>query len=402
MKDKKIVIGVTGGIAAYKAAELIRICTKAGAETQVAMTVNAVNFIAPLTFQALSKNKVLWEMFDQRTPPLAHITWGQESDIVIIAPATANFIAKMANGIADDFLSTMVLASTAPILLCPAMNSHMYENPVTQENLKRLVENGCFVMQPGEGELACETEGPGRLPHPEDIAEQARIMLSVQDLSGMNILVTAGPTIEPIDPVRYISNRSTGKMGYALAHAAALRGASVTLVSGQTYLPPPYGVKFLGITTAEEMRQRVFDNCGHMDVIIKAAAVSDYRPRETADQKIKKASDSLSMDLVKNPDILAELGKAKADSRFLLVGFAAETENLLANAEKKLREKNLDMIVVNDVAREDAGFGSDTNLVKIINRDGTREDLPLMPKEEVADQILNRVKRLKEDHPVNE
>ena len=397
MKDKKIIVGVTGGIAAYKAAELIRILTKAGAETRVAMTANATKFIAPLTFEALSKNKVLCNMFDPATPPLAHITWGQESDLIIIAPATANFIAKMANGIADDFLSTMVLASTARMLVCPAMNSHMYENHVTQENIKRLAENGCVVMKPGQGELACETEGPGRLPDPEDIAEQARIMISEKDLSGMNILVTAGPTVESMDPVRYITNRSTGKMGYALANAAALRGASVTLISGPTALSPPYGVSFFSIKSAEEMRQKVFENCGHVDVIIKAAAVSDYRPREIADQKIKKGADSLSMDLVKNPDILAELGKAKADHRFILVGFAAETENLSANAEKKLQEKNLDMIVVNDVTREDAGFGSDTNLVKIINRDGSREDFPLMSKDNVANQVLDRIKRLKEN-----
>ena len=396
MRDKKIIVGVTGGIAAYKAAELVRILVKAGAETRVAMTSNATRFISPLTLETLSGNKVIADMFDPEIHPISHITWGQESDLIIISPATANFIAKMAHGLADDFLSTMVLASTARILVCPAMNSRMLTNPVTQENIKRIKERGCVVMETGEGELACHTEGPGRLPDPEEIAEQARMMLAEQDLSGLKLLVTAGPTIEAMDPVRYISNRSTGKMGYALARAAVMRGASVTLVSGPTSLPPPRGVKFLGVKSAEEMKEAVFDCLGDIDVIIKAAAVSDYRPREVSARKIKKGAASISIDLVKNPDILSELGKAKAGSEYILVGFAAETEDILTNAMEKLRNKNLDIIVVNDITREDSGFKSDTNLVKIIYKDGSREELPLMSKDEVAGQILDRIKRLRE------
>jgi phosphopantothenoylcysteine decarboxylase/phosphopantothenate--cysteine ligase len=396
MKDKKIIVGVTGGIAAYKAAELVRILVKSGAETRVAMTSNATRFISPLTLETLSGNKVISEMFDPETHPIAHITWGQESDLIIIAPATANFIAKMAHGLADDFLSTMVLASTARILVCPAMNSRMLTNPVTQENIKRIVERGYVVMEAGEGELACHTEGPGRLPDPEEIAEQARMMLAERDLSGLKMLVTAGPTIEALDPVRFISNRSTGRMGYALARAAAMRGASVTLISGPTSLHPPRGVKFHGVMSAEEMREAVFDCLVDIDVIIKAAAVSDYRPREISSQKIKKGAASLSIDLVKNPDILSELGKAKAGSNYILVGFAAETEDILTNAMDKLRDKNLDIIVVNDITREDSGFKSDTNLVKIIYRDGSREELPLMSKDEVAGRILDRIKILRE------
>jgi len=397
MKDKKIIVGVTGGIAAYKAAELVRILVKAGAETRVAMTANATKFITPLTLEALSGNRVVWDMFDPGTHPIAHITWGQESDLVIIAPATANFIAKIANGIADDFLSTMVLASTAKILVCPAMNSRMYINPVTQENIKRIVERGHKVLEPGEGELACNSEGLGRLPDPEEIAEQALAMLTEQDLSGLRVLVTAGPTVEPMDPVRYISNRSTGKMGYAIARAASMRGASVTLISGPTTLSPPHGLKFHAVKSAEEMKEAVFSCLGDSDVIIKAAAVSDYRPREISAQKIKKGADSLSLDLVKNPDILAELGKTKADASYILVGFAAETEDLLTSATQKLRDKNLDIIIMNDVTREDAGFEADTNLVKIIHSDGHREDLPLMSKDEMADHILDRIKALREN-----
>jgi phosphopantothenoylcysteine decarboxylase/phosphopantothenate--cysteine ligase len=395
MKDKKIIVGVTGGIAAYKSVELVRILVKAGAVTRVAMTANAAEFVSPLTFEALSGNRVILEMFDPGNQPMSHISWGQESDLIIIAPATANFIAKISHGIADDFLSTMLLASTAKILVCPSMNSDMYMNPVTQENIKRIVERGYMVLEPGEGELACGSEGLGRLLEPEDIAEQARIMLTPKDLAGLKVLVTAGPTIEPIDPVRYVSNRSSGKMGFSIARQALMRGASVTLVSGPTAMPPPNGVKFHGVKTAVEMMETVLGCVGDADVVVKAAAVSDYRPRESSAQKIKKGADVMSLDLVKNPDILAELGEKREGERYILVGFAAESEELLANATKKLRDKNLDMVVVNDVTSEDAGFESDTNLVKIIHRDGSREDLPIMSKDEVANQILDRIKVLK-------
>ena len=394
MEGKKVIVGVTGGIAAYKAAELVRLLAKAGANTRVGMTPNATRFVAPLTFEALSGNRVVWDMWKPESAPMDHINWGQEADLILIAPATANFISKMANGIGDDFLSTMILAATAKILVCPSMNTQMFLNPAVQKNLSDLKERGYFLMEPSEGELACGTEGPGRLPEPVDILEKARILLSDQDLSGLRILVTAGPTVEPIDPVRYITNRSSGKMGYALAGAARRRGADVILVSGPTGLKPPVDVTLRQVKTTEEMKRAVLNGSEQYDVIIKAAAVSDYRPREKAAQKIKKQKEIQSIELVRNPDILSELGNKRGNSRSILVGFSAETEDLLANATEKLRKKNLDMIVANDVSREDAGFESDTNLVKIIYRDGDMEEFPLMAKEEVADQLLGRIKEL--------
>jgi phosphopantothenoylcysteine decarboxylase/phosphopantothenate--cysteine ligase len=394
MEDKKVIVGVTGGIAAYKAAELVRLLVKAGAQTRVAMTLNATRFITPLTLEALSGNRVVWDMWKPDSSPMDHINWGQEADLIVIAPATANFISKMAHGIGDDFLSTLILAATAKILVCPSMNTQMFLNPAVQENMRALKQRGFFFMEPSEGELACGTEGPGRLPEPADILEQARILLSQQDLSGLRILVTAGPTVEPIDPVRYITNRSSGKMGFALAGAARRRGAEVMLVSGPTDLKPPMNVNFCRVKTAEEMKRAVLNASEQFDVIIKAAAVSDYRPRDKAVQKIKKQKGTQSIELVRNPDILAELGEKRGNSRCLLVGFSAETEDLLANATEKLRQKNLDMIVANDVSREDAGFESDTNLVKVIYRDGEIEEFPLMAKEEVADQLLERIKEL--------
>lgn len=394
MKDKKVIVGITGGIAAYKAAELVRLLVRAGADTRVAMTANATRFITPLTFEALSGNRVLWDMFGQWDVSIDHVSWGQDAELIIIAPATANFIAKMAHGIADDFLSTMLLAATAKIVVCPSMNSKMFQNTVVRENLKRLKETGIVVMDPSEGELACHDEGPGRLPEPENIFEHASALLLRQDLSGLSILITAGPTVEPIDPVRYITNRSTGKMGYALARAARRRGASVKLVSGPTAIKPPYGVSLFRVRTAEEMRQMVFKQCTDCDVIIKAAAVSDYRPQESARQKIKKGADCINLELIKNPDILAELGGKKKESPCILVGFAAETEEMIGNAREKLKAKNLDMVVANDVSRDDAGFEADTNKVKLIYRDGRLEDTSLMTKDEVADLILDRIKSL--------
>ncbi len=399
MEGKRVIVGVTGGIAAYKAAELVRLLVKAGAQTRVAMTLNGTRFISPLTLEALSGNRVVWDMWNPDSAPMDHINWGQDADLILIAPATANFIAKMAHGIGDDFLSTLILAATARILVCPSMNTQMFLNPAVQRNMRELKQRGFFFMEPSEGELACGTEGPGRLPEPVDILEQAKILLSQQDLSGLRILVTAGPTVEPIDPVRYITNRSSGKMGYALAGAAKRRGADVMLVSGPTDLKPPLDVNFCGVKTAEEMKRAVLDASEQYDVIIKAAAVSDYRPREKALQKIKKQKETQSIELVRNPDILAELGDKRGNSRWILVGFSAETEDLLANATEKLRQKNLDMIVANDVSREDAGFESDTNLVKVIYREGEIEEFPLMTKEEVADQLLERIKELWESRP---
>jgi phosphopantothenoylcysteine decarboxylase/phosphopantothenate--cysteine ligase len=334
MEKKKIILGITGGIAAYKIPELVRIFTKAGHDVRVAMTKNATWFIAPLTFEALSKNRVITGMFEGNIDPLAHISWGQESDLVIIAPATANFIAKAAHGIADDFLSSMVVAATAPMLICPAMNSKMYLNPITQENIKKLNNKGYVIMKPGEGELACNTEGQGRLPDPVDIAEQAFHILENKDLKGLKIMVTAGPTIEPIDPVRYITNRSSGKMGYAIAHKAAMRGADVTLISGPTNIKPPLGVNLIRVNTAEEMMDAVFAHRAEMDAIIKAAAVADFRPALSSNQKIKKSEEDISIKLVKNPDILSELGISKSKPGQILVGFAAETENIMANAKE--------------------------------------------------------------------
>ncbi len=394
MKDKKIIVGVTGGIAAYKAAELVRLLVKSGARTRVAMTAGATRFVAPLTFEALSGHRVLWDMFNQEGPGMDHIKWGQEADLMIIAPATAHMMAKMAHGLADDFLSSTLLAATAKVLVCPSMNVQMLMNPAVQANMELLRQRGYTVMAPDQGDLACGTEGPGRLPDPRDILEQAWMMVSNQDLSGLDILVTAGPTVEPLDPVRYISNRSTGKMGYALARAARQRGASVTLVSGPTALNPPYGVTLVRVKTALEMKEAVFDRRAHCHAIVKAAAVSDYRPRERAGQKIKKGAETLGLDLVKNPDILAELGAAKGDSSLVLVGFAAETQSLLVHAQEKLKAKNLDMIVANDVSGTDAGFESDTNRVKILYRDGKMEESPLMSKDEVAHLVLERVRSL--------
>lgn len=401
MKGKNIVIGVTGGIAAYKAVELVRLMVKAEVYIRVAMTRNATQFVTPISFEALSGNRVIWDMFGQEGGSMEHITWAQEADLMIIAPATANFIAKMAHGIGDDFLSTLVLATTAKILVCPSMNSQMFVSPAVKHNLNLLRERGFGVAEPGEGPLACGTEGPGRLSEPEEIVETARNLLTDKDLSGLKILVTAGPTIEPLDPVRYITNRSSGKMGYALALAARLRGADVVLVSGPTTLTKPSGVTFCSVKRADEMRDAVFEYRPGSHIIIKAAAVSDYRPRKSATQKIKKGPDSLSLDLVKTPDILAQLGSTKEGSPCVLVGFAAETEGLLENASAKLKAKNLDMIVANDVSRSDAGFESDTNKVMMIYRDGEVEDAPMMTKEEVADLVLDRAKAIYKDHIEN-
>ena len=396
MKEKKVVVGVTGGIAAYKAAELVRLLVKAGAQTKVAMTRSATKFVTPLTFEALSGNKVISDMWDAGTGPMDHIHWGQDADLVIIAPATANFIAKLAHGLGDDFLSTMVLAASARILVCPAMNSQMFLNPALQSNLGLLRDRGYEVMEPAEGGLACGTEGLGRLPEPDNILEEGRRLLETQDLAGVRFLVTAGPTIEPFDPVRYMTNRSSGRMGYAIARGARMRGGRVTLVSGPTSLKEPAGVVFKSVKTAEEMRRAVIEGFENFDVIIKAAAVLDYKPKERSEHKIKRKGGEHTLDLIENPDILAELGSRKSKGRPLLVGFAAETQELLAHATEKLKRKNLDMMVANDVSRHDAGFEVDTNAVKVIYRDGEVEDWPLMAKEEVAGRLLDRIKAMLE------
>ena len=390
--DKKIVLGVTGSIAAYKAVELLRYLTKAGAKVTVAMTANATWFVGPLTFETLSGSPVIQDMFSQPGTSLDHVTLGQGNDLIIIAPATANFLAKMAHGLGDDFLSTLVLAATPQILVCPAMDKEMFVNSIVQSNILRLKEQGYIVMEPDEGVLASGAVGVGRFPDPVHIVEKAGHLLSDHDLKGLKLLVTAGPTIEYLDPVRIVTNRSTGKMGYALAKAAWRRGAEVTLISGPTHLDPPMGVKTVKIQTTEEMREAVLHVYTRQDVVIKAAAVSDYKPLKKAQEKEKKTS-AITVEMGPTPDILEELGRQKGD--VVLVGFAAETMNHRANALNKIEKKNLDMIVLNDVSREDRGFAADSNEVRIIDRKGNEEVVPLMSKEDVADRILDRIKGLK-------
>jgi phosphopantothenoylcysteine decarboxylase / phosphopantothenate---cysteine ligase len=393
LSGKAVVLGVTGGIAVYKAVELLRLLTKAGAEVHVVMTRAATEFVTPLTFQTLSGNPVHLELFNLISEQqIGHISLAERADLFLIAPATANFIGKMACGIADDLLSTSVMATRAPVLVAPAMNVNMYQNPIYRENEARLKGHGYLFIPPATGMLACGYEGEGKLPDPEVILEEAIAALTPKRLCGKRILVTAGPTREEIDPVRYISNHSSGKMGYAIARAARLRGAEVTLVTGPTSLPIPYGVCVVRVESAEQMREAVLGRLEQCDVVIKAAAVADYRPRSRAESKMKKSGDSLSIELEKNPDILSELGARKGDR--LLVGFAAETEELVANATGKLSRKNLDLIIANDVSQEGAGFNVDTNIVKLLFRDGRVEDIPLMGKDQLAGVILDRVESL--------
>ncbi len=394
LKGKKIVLGVTGGIAAYKAAELVRELVRSGAEVFVVMTRSAQAFITPLTFQTLSGNKVATELFSLiEESEIGHISLADRADLLVIAPATANAIGKIAGGIADDLLTTIVMAAKAPVLLAPAMNVHMWENPFCQENIQKLRGRGYHFIDPEAGELACGYEGKGRLAEIPAIVEEIRSILSPKDLWGDILLVTAGPTEEPIDPVRFLSNRSSGKMGFALARAARLRGAQVILVSGPSALPALPRVKSIPVRTAAEMREAVLENLAQASVLVMAAAVSDYRPRGTSPEKIKKSNSELTLPLELNPDILCEAGQRKG--KRLLIGFAAETENLLANARKKLAEKNLDLIVANDVSLPGAGFAVDTNIVKVIDRSGKVEELPLMSKEDLADRVLDRVLSLR-------
>ena len=390
LKGKEIVLGVTGGIAAYKAVELLRLLTKAGANVRVVMTANAMEFIAPLTFQTLSMNPVHTDMFNLISErEISHISLADRADILVIAPATASVIGKIAAGIADDLLSTTVMATRAPVLLAPAMNVNMYQNPLYRENVEKLRRHGFLFVEPVKGMLACGWEGEGKLQDPVFIFEEIVAALSVKDLAGEQVLITAGPTREEIDPVRFLSNHSSGKMGYALAMAAFRRGAAVTLISGPTCLDDPYGVETVRVVTAEEMRSAVLGYFGKSSIAIMTAAVADYRPMTRSGEKIKKKDTTNTLQLVKNPDILAELGVMKEDR--LLAGFAAETDNLQENAGEKLRRKNLDMIVANDVCSEGAGFVVDTNVVKLLFRDGTVEDLPMMLKSELADIILDRM-----------
>ena len=394
LKGREIVLGVTGGIAAYKAAELVRLLVKEEANVHVVMTRNAQEFVTPLTFQTLSGNPVVTDPFalveDQK---IGHIALADKAELIVILPATANIIGKIANGIADDFLSTTVMASKAPILFAPSMNVNMWENKALQKNIQTLLERGYHLIEPGEGELACHWYGKGRLAELSEVIERIEDLFSQKDLKGERILITGGPTQESIDPVRFVSNRSSGKMGYALAKVARRRGAEVILVKGPTSLPiPRRDIEVVPVQTAEEMRKAVLTRIERCSVVIKAAAVSDFRPKVTSKQKMKKANASRSLELEKTEDILREVGKRKGNR--VLIGFAAETENLIANARKKLMEKNLDLIVVNDVTKPGAGFGLDTNQVKILYPSGEVKDLPLMSKEEVSQHILDDVVRL--------
>jgi phosphopantothenoylcysteine decarboxylase/phosphopantothenate--cysteine ligase len=394
LKGKEIVVGVTGGIAAYKAAEFVRLLTKEGVNVHVVMTQNAQEFVTPLTFQTLSGNPVVTETFALlQDEKIGHIALADLAELIVILPATANIIGKIANGIADDFLTAMVMATKAPALFVPSMNVNMWENKALQRNVQTLMGRGHHIMEPGEGELACHWYGKGRLAELSDVVEEIEDLLSPKDLEGEKILITGGPTQEPIDPVRFITNRSSGKMGYALARVARRRGADVILVTGPTPLAISRSdIKVIPVRTAEEMRRAVLTHMKGCSVVIKAAAVSDYRPKVTSQEKLKKSDPYYSLELERTRDILGEIGKKKGNR--VLVGFAAETENLIGNARKKLIEKNLDFIVVNDVTKPGAGFGLDTNQVKILDISGEVKDLPLMSKEEVSSVILDDVVRL--------
>ena len=393
-ENKKIILGVCGGIAAYKAIELLRLLTKAGADVHVIMTRAAQEFVAPLTFQTLSSNPVHTELFNLiAEQEIGHISLADQADLFIVAPATANVIGKIAAGIADDMLTTTVMATKAPVLFAPAMNVNMFTNPIYQENEAKLRRLGYLFEAPVSGSLACGWEGEGKLAAPESIFEGAVTALTEKDLAGRTILITAGPTREEIDPVRYISNHSSGKMGYALARAARRRGAQVLLISGPTVLAEPDGVRVVKVTSAVEMLGEVMAHVADCDVVIKAAAVADYRPRVRNSTKIKKKDDSTTIELVKNPDILAGLGGMDSGlkQRPFLVGFAAETDALAENAAKKLSEKNLDMIVANDVSQTDAGFNVDTNRAMLFFKDGSSNECGLMSKDQLAGAILDHV-----------
>ena len=396
----RITLGVTGGVAAYKAAELVRRLQQDGFTVQVVMTRSAREFVTPLTFAALSGQKVITDLFAESggeanlESAIEHIAVAQRTDLLLVAPATADVIAKFARGVADDFLTTLHLASTAPVVIAPAMNVNMWNHPATQENLEMLRGRGAHIVQPDEGYLACGMTGPGRLAGQEAIVAVVRDVLRLKrDLEGETVLVTAGPTCEDLDPVRYITNRSSGKMGYAVAESAARRGARVILVSGPTALDTPTSVDRVSVRTALEMQQAVRRHFSEASIGIFAAAVADYRPAEPLTQKMKRSKDSLTIRLEPNPDILASVA-AEKDSR-LVVGFAAETDHVAENARKKLATKNADLIVANDVTAEGAGFDVDTNVVTLLARDGRDLALPKMSKREVADRILDEVVRLR-------
>ena len=391
LKNKYVVLGVTGSIAAYKAASLASALIKLHCDVQVIMTANAANFIHPVTFETLTGRKCLIDTFDRNFSfEVEHISVAKRADLVLVAPASANVIGKLAHGIADDMLTTTLMACTCPKLISPAMNTAMYENPVLQDNLRLLEKYGYQIIEPASGHLACGDSGKGKMPEPDELLSWVLKEIAYKkDLTGKKILVTAGPTQESIDPVRFITNHSSGKMGYAIARAAMLRGADVTLVTGPVSIAPPPFVRVVPVLSAEDMFQAVTSVSDRQDAVIKAAAVADYTPLSVSDQKVKEKDGEMNIELKRTKDILKFLGEHKPDGQFLC-GFSMETENMLRNSRKKLEQKHVDMIVANSLRTSGAGFGTDTNVVTLITRDG-EEELPLMSKDEVAHQILNRI-----------
>ncbi|MED4019651.1 bifunctional phosphopantothenoylcysteine decarboxylase/phosphopantothenate--cysteine ligase CoaBC [Priestia aryabhattai] len=400
MKGKRILLCVSGGIAVYKAAALTSKLVQEGAEVKVMMTASAREFVTPLTFQALSRNPVYTDTFDEKDPSvIAHIDLADWPDLILVAPATANMIGKIANGLADDMISTTLLAATAPVWIAPAMNVHMYDHPAVKKNMSTLSSFGYSFVEPGEGYLACGYVGKGRLEEPETIVSLigsyfSKVSDTQKIFDGINVLVTAGPTVERVDPVRFFTNRSTGKMGYALAEQASKLGASVTLVTGPTNLEYPKGVQVVQIESAQQMLEAVMQRYHEADVVIKSAAVADYRPKYVFDQKMKKQPGEAVLELERTTDILRTLGERKEHQ--LLVGFAAETEQVDEYAQKKLASKNLDMIVANNVTTEGAGFGTDTNIVTLYKRSGESKELPILSKHDVATEVLKEVKEMLE------
>jgi phosphopantothenoylcysteine decarboxylase/phosphopantothenate--cysteine ligase len=390
LEGRTVVVGLSGGIACYKACEVVRLLVGAGARVPVIMTAGAQQFVTPLTLQTLAGQPVATDTFSlTQESEIGHIRLADSAEVVVIAPATANVIGKLAHGIADDLLTTVLLATRAALVLAPAMNVHMWEHAAVQDNMARLRTRGVRVVGPASGALACGYEGTGRLADPDDIVEEVRCVLAPKDLAGERVLVSAGATQEPLDPVRFLSNRSSGKMGYALARVARRRGAEVTLVSGPSELRPPPGVETTSVGSAREMAQAVEAAFATATVVIMCAAVADYRPRDVLPRKLKKGAPTLTLALERNPDILGGLAARKG--RRLLVGFAAETHDLLPEARRKLREKRLDLIVANDVTAAGAGFGADTNIVRLLDASGLDETLPVLPKEEVASRVLDWV-----------
>lgn len=394
LKGRNVLLGVTGSIAAYKIAGLASALVKQHCNVDVIMTENATNFINPITFETLTGNKCIVDTFDRNFQySVEHVSLAKKADVVLVAPATANFLAKAAYGMADDMLTTTFLACRCPKLIAPAMNTNMYENAIVQDNIKRLKDYGCEVIDPASGHLACGDTGAGKMPEPETLMEYIlKTIACDKDMEGLKVTVTAGPTREPLDPVRFLSNRSTGKMGYAIARAAMMRGADVTLIAGQTSLPDVPFAKNIHIETAKDMYEAVMKAANDSDIIIKAAAVADYTPLEVMDNKIKKSDGDMSIPLKRTDDIIGTLGKIKLESgrKFFLCGFSMETEHMLENSKAKLEKKNLDMIVANNVKVAGAGFGTDTNVVTVITKDKA-EELPIMSKEQVAHELLDRI-----------